>query len=539
MILAMRFILLTSFFFIVFSAFSQEGSVVFDRVLHDFKLIEEERGVVITEFFFTNNSKDKYSVVGTKSSCACATMGVSNKAFGRGDTLSLMVAYDPTGLPGKFNKSIEVSFKSNKGEEIKRYLSIKGITVSLSAKESLIKKDSLQKEKNVTYYYTQAEVDKKINDKSEDYKLFLKRSIKVALMHKNVKLLITIYHPEPDFEFEKLLRNAYETLKNDLMEEGLPEQSVIFLDPKVELSSQEKYLQISIINEDSYLTPNVNEDVLAELPISVNGKIEKIQINSAQQVALPVYFQYFRNGLRDIDTTNVNFITFLTELTEQIKGKEELVELKVISSASKWVYASDDFDNGYIANLRGNNSLETLINQLNAKKINTSKTTSELQVKVIGPAMNKRNYVSFFYRQYQYLKIIPVYKVEAKEIRGALGFVNYYNESKEALDPRQKQFYSFVDQLAYLIKNEGSVKIRLEGSSSKTGNSPMDTKEKLAYTRIEDLKDNLERELYKRGLSPQRLIIAEELTLVQGPEPKKGTPEEYRKAQYVKAIIVD
>lgn len=535
----MKIRLIISLFLLSFYSYSQNETVMFDRVLHDFELIEEERGVVITEFLFTNSGKEKFQVTGTKSSCACATMGVSKKPFGTGDTLSLMVAYDPTGLPGKFNKSIEVSFKSSKGEEIKRYLTIKGLTVSLTAKESLTKKDTLQKEKNVMYYYKQAEVDKKINNKSEDYELFVKRATKIALMHKNVKLLITIYHPQPDYEFEKLLRDVYETLQKDLIEEGLPEQSIIFLDPMVELSSKDQYLQVSIINEDSYLTPNINENVLAELPISVNGKIEKIQINSAQQMALPVYFQAFRDGLRDIDTTSENFIKFLNELTEQIKGKEELVELKVISSASKWVYASDDFDNGYIANLRGNNSLQTIMRQLTAERMNTSKITTELQVKVIGPVMNKRNYAPFFYRQYQYLKIIPVYKVEAKETRGALGYVNYYNESIEAMDPRQKQFYSFVDQLTYLIKNEGVVKIRLEGSSSKTGNSPMDTKEKLAFSRIEDLKDNLERELYKRGINPQRLIIAEELTLVQGPEPKDGTPEEFRKAQYVKAIIVD
>jgi len=158
-----------------------------------------------------------------------------------------------------------------------------------------------------------------------------------------------------------------------------------------------------------------------------------------------------------------------------------------------------------------------------AKRIAVDKLSATKQVKVIGPAMNPRNYVAFFYTQFQYLKIIPVYKVKTKEVRGATGFVHYYKESEEALDPRQKKFYSFVDQLVYLIQNEGAVKIRLEGSSSKTGQSPLATKEKLAYTRIEDLKDNLERELYKRGINPQRLNVVEEQASVQGPDPKKGT----------------
>ena len=44
------------FFLLVFSVtYAQSQTIVFDKVIHDFKLIEEERGVVITEFIFTNN----------------------------------------------------------------------------------------------------------------------------------------------------------------------------------------------------------------------------------------------------------------------------------------------------------------------------------------------------------------------------------------------------------------------------------------------------------------------------------------------------
>lgn len=113
-----------------------------------------------------------------------------------------------------------------------------------------------------------------------------------------------------------------------------------------------------------------------------------------------------------------------------------------------------------------------------------------------------------------------------------------YKQSAEALNPRSKAFYKFVDQLVYYIENEGSVQVRLEGASSRIGKSTNDTKMKLAYTRIEDLKDNLERELYKRGINPQRMIIEEETTLITGPDKNLGSPEDFRKAQYVKAIIV-
>ncbi|MCT4583185.1 MAG: DUF1573 domain-containing protein [Flavobacteriales bacterium] len=521
-----------------FVAFAQQGTIVFDRVLHDFELIEEERGVVITEFRFTNTSKEKFRVVETKSSCACATMGVSKEEIAKGDTISLMVAYDPTGLPGKFNKSIEVSLKSNKGREIKRYLSIKGVTVSLAAKSMLAQKDTIQKEKNVAYYYKQKEVDKKINTKSDDYHLFIQRATKVALMHKHVKVLITIYHPEADYAFEKILRASYEAIQKDLLDQGIPEQSIIFLDPIVELSSQDKYIQLSIISEDGYSTPDLNENVLAEFLVNVDGEERKLPINSAQQMALPIYFQYFRGGLRDIDTTNQAFQVFLDELINQIKGKEEWVELKVISSASKWVYASDKFDNDYIANLRGKNALKTLRKVLKEQGLEEDKMEANIDVKVIGPEMNKRNYVPFFYRQFQYLKIIPVYKVKAKENNGTNGYRYTYRQNAEALNPRTKQFYAFVDQLAYFITTEGAVQIRLEGAASSVGKSSLSTKEKLAYTRVEDLKDNLERELYKRGINPQRMMITEELHHVREPVQGESSIDSFKKTQYVKAIIV-
>lgn len=535
----MRILIFIGLIFSVFVSLGQQGTIVFDRVLHDFQLIEEERGVVITEFKFTNTSKEKFQVIDTKSSCSCATMGVSKDYIQRGDTVSLMVAYDPTGLPGKFNKSIEISFKSNKGREIKRYLSIKGVTVSLIAKSILNEKDTLQKEKNVAYYYKQDEVDKKINSKSDDYDLFIKRATKVALMHKKVKVLITIYHPEADYAFEKILRNSYESIQKDLMEEGIPEQGIIFLDPVVELSSQDKYMQVSIISEEGYSTPDLNENILAEFLVNVNGEERNVPINSAQQMALPIYFQYFRGGLRDIDTTNAAFKEYLKELTSQIKGKEEFVELKVISSASKWMYASDKFDNNYIANLRGENALNTLTKKLKDSGLNVEKMESNIYVKVIGPKMNKRNYVPFFYRQFQYLKIIPVYKIKAPKNNGANGYMYTYKQNAEALNPISKQFYAFIDQLTYYIETEGSVQIRLEGATSTVGQASLNTKEKLAYTRVEDLKDNLERELYKRGVNPQRMIITEELHHVREPiAGEESSIDSFKKTQYVKAIIV-
>ena len=533
----MKYIITILFIYFTLALFGQGKTIVFDRVLHDFELIEEERGMVITEFKFRNESKEKFTIVNSKTSCNCAVVGFSNKEIRRNDTVTVTVMYDPTGLPGKFSKSIELTFEGKKGRRIKRYLTIKGITVSLTAKNIFNNRDTLQREKNVIHYYKQEKIDKKIDFKNDAYKKLIKKSTQIALMHKSVRILITIYHHKEDFAFEKILKDSYNRINKDLINEGIPEQNIIFLDPKVELSSQEEYLQVSIINQDSYSTPNLTEDIIAEISTYSNGKEKRISVNSSQQKSLPIYFQYFRGGLRDIDTASSNYKAFLEELTFQIKGKEEIVEFLVVSSASNWVYSSDKFDNQYIATLRGDISTETLKKELKNNDIAIDKISFSKNIKIIGPQMNKRNYVPYFYRKFQYLKIIPVYKVEANDKRGANGFIHYYQSSTEALDPQNKLFFSFVNQLEYLIKTKGYAKIRMEGSSSNTTSRSSHSNEKLAYVRIEDLKENLEKALYKRGVNPQRLEITEETTIVQRTE--TNDIENSKKVQYVKAVLVN
>ena len=607
--------------------FAQEGTIVFEKVFHDFGLIEEERGMVIAEFPFANTSKRKYKIAETKSSCGCTTIGEPKGFILKGDTNSIIVGYNPLGRAGKFNKTVEIVFEDNKGERIKRFLKIKGVTVSLTAKNTLKPVDSSQKERNVIYYYQQKKIDKKLDTKAEGYKQLLETATKVALMHGKVNLLITIYHLNPSYDFEKILLDTYDNVRLDLMERGIPDNRIIFLDPVVELSSKDEYLQVSLINTGSYTLekkegivryvegdsvvrkdnvefyiqigafkkkkkssefdsfgttreyrdngiyryrvgtyPNlvkaketlklIKEKGYKDAFILAKNNDERITIAEADsivhnqvveknpevfhfsQMALPIYMQYFTNGLRDIDTASKQYKIFLDNLALYAKGNEDKMELILVSSASKWKYPSDKFENRYIARLRGENSIKTLKNDLEKNGVNIEKIEIDIEDKVIGPPMNKRNYKPLFYKQFQYLKIIPVYKV-AKENNFVEGYIHYYKDIEEAINPRDYDFTTFIDRLVAEIYKNGVAKISLEGSSSKTGKSPLYAKEKLAYVRIEDLKLNIERALYKRGVNPQRLEVVEEITLVQGPEKGEGTEEEYRKAQYVKAIILN
>ncbi len=613
--------------FMPFYLLAQEGTIVFEKVFHDFGLIEEERGMVIAEFPFVNTSKRKYKIVETKSSCGCTTIGEPKGFILKGDTNSIIVGYNPLGRAGKFSKTVEIVFEDNKGERVRRFLKIKGVTVSMTAKNTLKPVDNSQKERNVIYYYQQKKIDKKIDTKADGYKQLLETATKVALMHGKVNILITIYHLNPSYDFEKILLDTYDNIRLDLMEKGVPDNRIIFLDPVVELSSEDEYLQVSIINIGSYTLehkegivryvdgdsvvrvnnvefyiqigafkkkkkasefdsfgttreyrdneiyryrvgtyPNlakaketlklIKEKGYKDAFILAKNNDERITIAEADsivrnqvieknpevfhfsQLSLPIYMQYFTNGLRDIDTTSEQYKIFLDNLALYTQGNEDKIKLIVVSSASKWKYATDRFENRYIARLRGENSAKTLRDDLKAKGVNIEEIEVEIEDKVIGPPMNKRNYSALFYKQFQYLKIIPVYKITSED-NFTEGYIHYYKDIEEAINPRDYDFTTFIDRLVTEIYKKGVVKVSLEGSSSKTGRSPIYVKEKLAYVRIEDLKLNIERALYKRGINPQRFEVVEEITLVQGPEKGEGTEEEYRKAQYVKAIILN
>lgn len=80
---------------------------------YDFGAIAEADGVAQGEFLFVNTGDAPVSVTRVHTSCGCTTAQLPREAVSPGDTAAIVVAYDPTGRPGKFEKKVTVNFSDD------------------------------------------------------------------------------------------------------------------------------------------------------------------------------------------------------------------------------------------------------------------------------------------------------------------------------------------------------------------------------------------------------------------------------------------
>lgn len=84
----------------------QEG-VVFERLHHDFGVMNQGGERVSYEFRFTNHSEAPLIITRTTNSCRCISVSSPKRPVGPGESGSVKVTFDPKDR-GVFNKSIEV-----------------------------------------------------------------------------------------------------------------------------------------------------------------------------------------------------------------------------------------------------------------------------------------------------------------------------------------------------------------------------------------------------------------------------------------------
>ncbi len=78
------------------------------KTTHDFGAFDEDDGVVSCQMPFVNTGDETLVILATRASCGCTTPSFDKTELAPGDTAILTVSYDPTGLPGRFNKKITV-----------------------------------------------------------------------------------------------------------------------------------------------------------------------------------------------------------------------------------------------------------------------------------------------------------------------------------------------------------------------------------------------------------------------------------------------
>lgn len=103
--------------------FAQQPVITFQKTSHDFGKINEADGRVTTIFEFKNEGMQPLVLSNVRASCGCTTPTWTKTPIEPGQTGNITVTYNPSGRPGKFQKTITVT--SNATEATTK-LTIKG-----------------------------------------------------------------------------------------------------------------------------------------------------------------------------------------------------------------------------------------------------------------------------------------------------------------------------------------------------------------------------------------------------------------------------
>lgn len=131
-ILNKRFFLLPLFILFAGISTSVKGEIVWLAKSYDFGLMKEEAGPVKGSVSFINRDKEPIAITGARPSCGCTSVDYSQEPVAPGDTAVITFTYDPTGRPGKFDKSIRVYIGENDSYKIGITGNVLGTPESLS-----------------------------------------------------------------------------------------------------------------------------------------------------------------------------------------------------------------------------------------------------------------------------------------------------------------------------------------------------------------------------------------------------------------------
>lgn len=110
------------------SVAAQSQNIRFMTTTHDFNQINELDGQVTYAFQFVNTGKDSLKIETVEASCGCTTPDWSQEAVIPGDTGYVTAQYDPLNRPGKFDKSLLVTYSAG-SEHLSESLYIEGTVI--------------------------------------------------------------------------------------------------------------------------------------------------------------------------------------------------------------------------------------------------------------------------------------------------------------------------------------------------------------------------------------------------------------------------
>ncbi len=115
---------------IAVAAMAQEPVITFEKTEHDFGKINEADGRVTTVFSFKNEGMQPLVLSNVRASCGCTTPKWTREPIEPGQTGEITVTYNPSGRPGRFQKTITVTSNATEGT---KKLTIKGEVIPKTA----------------------------------------------------------------------------------------------------------------------------------------------------------------------------------------------------------------------------------------------------------------------------------------------------------------------------------------------------------------------------------------------------------------------
>jgi hypothetical protein len=498
----------------------QAKELMIDKLIHDFEIVMERSGWQTTEFTVYNPTNKIYSFIESTSTCGCTALNITKETLYPGDSAHVLSLFDPKGKLGKTTQSITLKFVDNTNTIQSFHLNLYAIV--LTENDLLMyKSKTRQQEKNVAYFYQQTKQLESFDNKSEAYKRYIEQASKMALMDGKVRVLITIYSPSEKYNFGKILREARKSIVKDLIEKGIPENKIIFEDPTAELSSPNEYIQLSLIETIEDIEQDLQNSLTTQPYLTIQN--------------LPVFQHYFHGGINKIDTSSLEFKTFIQDMKE--RSTQANIHFLIVNSSSQAPVKNDLQKNRYISELRGERAKSLMNNYFSDSLTNNRFTFINITT---GPSYDLRHYLPQYYYNFQYTKIIPYFKNDSVVLKQEFYAMYQYNFVKELDQPNihHSEFTDLNNRLARIIQFVGYATIIIEASASHLPSAEYRNNEVLAYARISQFKKSINHALYLKGIPPSKLIVIEERALVQGPSFNTQTDKTvYHPYQYIKVLV--
>lgn len=396
------------------------------------------------------------------------------------------------------------------------------------------------------YWHVTGNAEKfKYKSHRDDYAQFLRSLVLIYLDLGEVDIQLKVGSRSDDVNYfddvnamKVIQADLLGELFEDLIEEGVDTSRVYIRDHHPVMAGLEddeawEFVQFAMYYHEDPADQNTVEFV----PEPVNRKDPVVELPHEN---MPVYqLSFSGEGNKHIDTSSTEFITMMDSVFAMIAAGNK-VNLLIESSASK-TPTGEEYGNEYVSRLRAKETEETITAYMLAHGINDSDIHFADHVCLVqGPEFRRDIYPISFYKQFQFLRVIPYIEPESDAaVDGLVPYMINFGEAKTQINTFSPIFEQFVGSLIPMIKEQGYIKIILEASSSRIPATSYRTNDILSFYRAQDGKDILLHALNEAGVDPLRVIITEQNALVQGPEYNEHVDPDktpYEKYQYIKII---